>query len=145
LYDVCFPSLIEIIYQRDKVYYFNKNVIFNDDNKCIDWVDTMFRKLHRKLVRWTTFHTKMLKCMVKTDFKMNVCHFEFLIEVLILYIFLENNPQIQTMLEPTKAQQSSTSKATTSKLKDRFPKNKCPLRLFNRSLISKDESRTRKA
>jgi len=49
------------------------------------------------------------------------------------------------MLELTKAQQSSTSKATTSKLNDRFPKNKCPLRPFNRSPISKDESRTGKA
>jgi hypothetical protein len=49
------------------------------------------------------------------------------------------------MLELTKAQQSSTSKATISKLKDRFPKNKCLLRLFNRSLISKDKSKTGKA
>jgi len=87
----------------------------------------------------------MLKVMVKIDVKKDVCHFELVIEVLILYIFKKNNPQITTMLELTKAQQSSTSKATTSKLKDRFPKNKCPLRLFNRSPISKDESRIGKA
>jgi F0F1-type ATP synthase membrane subunit a len=87
----------------------------------------------------------MLRGMVKSDVKKDVCHFELVIEVLILYIFLKNNPQIPTMLELTKAQQSSTSKATTSKLKDRFPRNKYPLRLFNRSPISKDESRTGKA
>jgi hypothetical protein len=83
--------------------------------------------------------------MVKIDVKKDVCHFELVIEVLILYIFLKNNPQITTMLELTKAQQSSTSKATISKLKDRFPKNKCLLRLFNRSPISKDKSKTGKA
>ncbi len=59
--------------------------------------------------------------------------------------FLKNNPQIPTMLELTKAQQSSTSKATTSKLNDRFLKNKCLLRPFNISPISKDESKTGKA
>jgi len=116
-------------------------MLSNDDNKSIDWVDTMFRQLHRKLVRWTTSHTKMLRVMVKIDVKKDVCHFELVIKALILFIFLKNNSQVTTMLELTKAQQSSTSKATTSKLKDRFPKNKCPLRLFNRSPISKDESR----
>jgi hypothetical protein len=83
----------------------------------------------------------MLRVMVKIDVKKDVCHFELVIKALILFIFLKNNSQVTTMLELTKAQQSSTSKATTSKLKDRFPKNKCPLRLFNRSPISKDESR----
>jgi hypothetical protein len=64
----------------------------------------------------------MFRGMVKIYVKKDVCHFELVIEVLIIYI------QIPTTLELTKAQQSSTSKATTSKLKDRFP-----LRLFNRS------------
>ncbi len=32
----------------------------------------MFRQLHKKLVRWTTFHTKMLKGMVKIDVKKDV-------------------------------------------------------------------------
>jgi hypothetical protein len=28
-YDICFPTLIQIMYQRNKVYYFNNmNVIF---------------------------------------------------------------------------------------------------------------------
>jgi len=47
----------------------------------------MFRQLHKKLVRWTTFHTKMLRGTVKIDLKKDVYHFELVIEVLILYIF----------------------------------------------------------
>ncbi len=62
----------------------------------------MFRQLHRKLVRWTTCHTKMLRGMVKIDVKKDVCHFKLVIEMLIIYIY-ENNPQIPAMLELTKA------------------------------------------
>jgi hypothetical protein len=77
----------------------------------------------------------MLRGMVKIDVKKDVRHFELVIEILIIYIYIyiKNNPQIPTMLELIKTQQSSTSKATTSKLKDSFPKNKCPLRPFSRS------------
>ncbi len=63
---------------------FQQECYLNDDNKSIDWVDTMFRQLHRKLVRWTTSHTKMLRGMVKIDVKKDVCHFKLVIEVLII-------------------------------------------------------------
>jgi hypothetical protein len=51
----------------------------------------MFRQLHRKLVRWTTFHTKMFRGMVKIDVKKDVCHFELVIEVLIIQSTNTNN------------------------------------------------------
>jgi hypothetical protein len=56
-YDVHFLILIQIIHQKDKVYYFsNKNVIFvmmANWGKSVDWVDIMFKHLHKELVKWT--------------------------------------------------------------------------------------------
>jgi hypothetical protein len=44
-YDVHFPTLIHIVYKRDKVYYFSsKNVIslmMADQGKYVDWSYTM--------------------------------------------------------------------------------------------------------
>jgi hypothetical protein len=40
-----------------------------DRGKSIDWVNIMFRHLHKKLVRWITFQTKMLKSIMKIDVK----------------------------------------------------------------------------
>jgi hypothetical protein len=42
----------------------------------------MFIQLHKKLVKWTTSHTKMLKGIVKIDVKKDVCHFALVLEVL---------------------------------------------------------------
>jgi hypothetical protein len=46
-YDIHFPTLIQIMYKRDKVYYFsNKNVIsiiIKVQGKFVDWANTMFK------------------------------------------------------------------------------------------------------
>ncbi len=65
----------------------------------------MFRQLHKKLVRWTTFHTKMLRGMVKIDVKKDVCHFELVIKVLILNIY------IYIYIERKNEQSTNTNKA----------------------------------
>jgi len=46
----------------------------------------MFKQLHRKIIRWTTSHIKMLSGMVKIDVKKDVCHFELVVQVLTIYI-----------------------------------------------------------
>jgi hypothetical protein len=53
----------------------------------------MFIQLHKELVRWTTYHNKMLMGIVKIDVKKDVCHFALVIKVLMQYFFLEKNPQ----------------------------------------------------
>lgn len=94
-YDVRFLVLIQMFYQRDKVCYFsNMNVIsmmMVDKGKSIDQVDTMFRHLHRKLVKWITFQTKMLKSIVKIDVKKDVFHSTLVIEMLMQYFFSKTN------------------------------------------------------
>jgi len=55
----------------------------------------MFIQLHKDLVRWTTYHNKMLMGIVKIDVKKDVCHFALAIKVLMQYFFLEKNPQYQ--------------------------------------------------
>jgi hypothetical protein len=68
-YDIHFPTLIQIIYQRDKTYYFNnKNVISIMtimQGKVVDWADTLFKQLQKELIRWTTSHTKVMMRTIK--------------------------------------------------------------------------------
>ncbi len=63
-YDICLPALIQVIYQKDKVYYFsNRNAIFvmtDVKGNVVDQVDTLFKQLQKELMRWTTSHTKMM-------------------------------------------------------------------------------------
>lgn len=46
-YDICLPTLIQIIYQKDKVYYFNNiiaiSIMITMKGKIVDWVDTIFK------------------------------------------------------------------------------------------------------
>jgi hypothetical protein len=74
----------------------------------------MYRQLHRELAKWTTSYTKMFKGIVKVDAKIYIyiyiCHFTLVIKMLMQYFFPKSNPQITTMLKPTKAQQTSTSR-----------------------------------
>jgi hypothetical protein len=70
----------------------------------------MYRQLHRELAKWTTSYTNMFQGIVKVDAKKYVCHSTLVIKMLIQYFFLKSNPHIPTMLMPTKAQQTSTSR-----------------------------------
>ncbi len=46
-YDICFPTLIQIIYQKDKVYYFNNiiaiSIMTTMKGNIVDWVNTVFK------------------------------------------------------------------------------------------------------
>jgi hypothetical protein len=48
----------------------------------LDWVDTMFKQMHTKLMKWTTFQTKMMMGITKVEPKKNVYHLTLIIEIL---------------------------------------------------------------
>jgi hypothetical protein len=58
----------------------------------VDWADTMFKQLQKKLIRWTTFLTKMLKGIIKIYLKKDVCHLALIIEILMQHFFLKTEP-----------------------------------------------------
>ncbi len=72
----------------------------------------MQRWLCKELAKWTRLETKMPNSIVKVDVKKYVCHFALVIKVLMQYFFFKGDPQILTMLEPAKTQQTSTSKGS---------------------------------
>jgi hypothetical protein len=92
-YDICLHALIQVIYQRDKIYYFNnKNVISITtivQGKTIDWANILFKQLQRELTRWTTAQTKVMMGIIKVDPKKDVCHSTLVIEILIQHLFLD--------------------------------------------------------
>ncbi len=56
-------------------------------DKLVDWVDIMFKQLHKKLIRCTMAQTNMLQGTRKFDVRKYVCHFTLVIEMLICNIF----------------------------------------------------------
>ncbi len=99
--------------------------------KYVDWANTMSKQLHKKLVRWTTFQTKIHRVIVKFDVKKDVCHFALVIELLMEFIF--EKISIDTNNVRTFYSIATTSKGSALKLKDMMQKNKLLLWLSNRS------------
>jgi hypothetical protein len=62
--------------------------------KIVDWVDTLFKRLQKKLMRWTTSQTKLLMGTIKVDPKKNVCHSTLVIETMMQHFFLEIEQKI---------------------------------------------------
>lgn len=136
-HNVCFLTLIQIVYQKYKVYYFSNinviSIVTTNQGKPVDWLDTVYKQLHSKLTRWRTSQTRMLRGIMKVDAKKDICHSTLVTKMLIQYFLFESNPQILVVLKPTKGQQTSTSKANASRLKDMLQKTKCPSRPSIRS------------
>jgi hypothetical protein len=48
----------------------------------LNWVVTMFEQMHKELMRWTTFQTKMMMGITKVEPKKYVYHLTLIIEIL---------------------------------------------------------------
>jgi hypothetical protein len=82
--------------------------------KEIDWVDNLFKQLQRKLMRWTTFQTKMMMGTVEVNPKKHVYHLVLIIEILMQHFFPNTNQQSPLEAAPIGMHDASTSWVNTS-------------------------------
>ncbi len=86
-YDILFPTLIQVIYQRDNAI----SIMTNVKGKAIDWENTLFKQMQRELMKWTTSQTKMMMGIVEVDLKKDICHSTLVIEILKQHFFPNTN------------------------------------------------------
>jgi hypothetical protein len=101
-YDIIFLVLIQVIYQRDKICYFdNKNVISMtkvDTRELVNWAKVMFKNLIKELDIWSKTHAKMIERKSKLDAKKDMCNFALPIKVLMQHWFHEEQFQGLTIV-----------------------------------------------
>jgi hypothetical protein len=75
-----------VIYDREKVYYFNNintiSIMKANNRDHINWAKTMYKHLVKVLDKWTKSQAKMLEGKGKMGVK-HMCHFALVTEVFI--------------------------------------------------------------
>ncbi len=92
------------------------------------FLPTMYKELHRKLVKLTNSLTKMLRSTIKVDAKKDICHSALTIKCYCNFFSLRT---IHKSL-PCESRPKHI-KTNASKLKDKLKRIKCPFTSSNRS------------
>lgn len=90
-YDIKILVFIQMIYQKDKVCYFNnKNAISMmkiNRGEMVNQAEIMFKTLFKKLGILTKAQAKMIERKGKLDAKKDMCNFKLVIEILMQHLF----------------------------------------------------------
>ncbi len=110
-------AIMPIIFQEDKVQYFN--------NKFVNWVVIMYYQLVKELITWDKCQKNMIKGTTKREPKKDVCHFAIVLQVLFQkWCSLEG---AKSQEKKKQVEQLQKDKRRRDSMREMFIKNKRPL------------------
>jgi hypothetical protein len=78
--------IFPIIYQKNKVHYFNNKsammISKANNGESINWVAIMYSQLVKELIKWEKCQKNMIEGALKKKPKKDVCHSTIVLEVL---------------------------------------------------------------
>ncbi len=119
-------AILPIIYQKDKVHYFNNKstmmISKANNGKSVNWDAVMYFRLVKELIRWDKCQKNMIEGIAKREPKKDVCHFAIVVEVLFQKQFLVKGAKPQEKKKQSEQPQKEKKKKQT--LRERFIKKK---------------------